>query len=127
MDQSLPAQSVYRPSLAKLLTVHGLLCFVAIGFYTLPVALLRRLKTRLVVSSTMLSYQSGVASVSRNDIPIVRVDNVAVERSVWDQVFGCGTLVVSAGGGEPTRCNVGHIERALADVEARVRAAHHVA
>ncbi len=120
-----PGATVYRLSLAKLLTIHIALCFVMVGFVTLPVALLRRSKTRLVVTDRNLSFTTGVTSVTTNAIPLTRVDNVHTERSVWDRMFGCGTLVVSAGGGTPTRItNLANVDKARADIEARTDAAH---
>lgn len=125
MAQSAPPPAVYHQSLARILTVHIPLCFILIGFYTLPVALLRRSKTRLELTDTMVRYTSGVMATTSNDIPLVRIDNLNVERSLWDRLYRTGTLVISAGGGTPTRiADLEHVEQARADLQARVAQVH---
>lgn len=117
--------SVYYESLGKILTVHIPLCMVMVGFWTLPKALVRRSRTKLIVSDQMVSYETGYVSITRNDIPLTRIDNINIERSGMDRMFGAGSLIVFAGGGVPTRFeNLGEIERVQADIQGRIAAAH---
>lgn len=112
-------ESVYRESLGKLLTVHILLMFVFIGIITIWFALIHWRLNRLIVTDRMVSYKRG--GRSSNDIPVNRIDNIHVHRSLWDRMFGCGTLIISAGGGVPTAVkNLGNVEEARQDIEARM-------
>ncbi|HSS11549.1 MAG TPA: PH domain-containing protein [Acidimicrobiales bacterium] len=124
MSESVPRPDAeYRQSLPKLLTVNILLCFIIVGFYTLPVALLRRSKTKLVLTPRTVSYTTGVLTVTTSDLPLLWVTNVNTEQGMWDRTFGCGTLVIASNNGQTARYkDLENVEGARAELQARVAA-----
>lgn len=105
-------ETVYKEPLGGLLTLHILLCFLLVGFVTLPVALVRWSRRRLIVSDQALTLQRGARS---RTIPINRIDNINVQRPGGR----AGTLLISAGG-VPTAVKVARAEQAHEDIQQRI-------
>lgn len=105
-------ETVYRGPLGGLLTAHILLCFLVVGFITLPMALIRWFHRRLIVSDQAVSLQRGSRT---NTIPINQIDSINVQRPRGR----AGTLLISAGG-VPTAFRVARARRARQDIERRI-------
>jgi len=71
---------------------------VAVGllvkFSVLP--WLRRITTRYVLTTERLVVSMGIVRRSRIDIPLSHIDEVGSRSSIIENLFGCGTLVVSS-------------------------------
>ena len=74
--------------------------------------------TRLVLTDERLSLTDGVLRRSGRDVPLARVDEVLVARSLRQRLQGCGDLQVTAGDAAPL------VVRDLRDVAAVQRAVH---
>jgi hypothetical protein len=111
----------YQQSMSKLPTKHILLCVIVIGSFTLPVAVMRRSRTKLVLTARTVRWTTGVASVTTDDYRLLWVSNVATQRRVFDRMFGCGTLTISTDQGQTDRYkSLEHVEDARAKLQARV-------
>jgi len=69
----------------------GLLAFLSLVPY------LRWRSTHLVVTDRRVLTRSGIVRREVQEVPLERVEDVAVGRRVRERPFGCGTLVVSGG------------------------------
>jgi len=58
---------------------------------------LRWLTTTYAVTNRRVIVRRGVFGRSSRDVPLSRVDDVTVERSLPQRLLGCGTLVVESG------------------------------
>ena len=72
--------------------------------------------TRLVLTDERLSLSGGVLRRSGRDVPLSRVDEVLVSRSLLQRLQGCGDLQVTAGDAAPL------VVRDLRDVAGAQRA-----
>jgi len=62
-------------------------------FVVLPV--LRWSTSRYVITNRRVSHRSGILTKRGRDIPLFRINDIAIEKDPLDRVFGCGTLVIS--------------------------------
>lgn len=51
--------------------------------------------TRYVFTNRRVSNRYGLLTKRGRDIPLYRINDVAIEKSVLDRMLGCGTLVIS--------------------------------
>lgn len=76
------------------LLVVGVLAVVLVWLATvLPVW--RWSSTHYVFTNRRISHRYGLLTKKGRDIPLYRVNDVAMEKGVLDRILGCGTLVVS--------------------------------
>jgi hypothetical protein len=77
---------------------------------------LRRLSVRLTVSTDKLRYQTGLLGRSTRTIQLVKVQDVRVDQSLLQRIFGVGSLSIETAG-EASRLTVHDIEnpQSLAD------------
>jgi putative membrane protein len=77
---------------------------------------LRRLAVKLTVSSDKLRFETGFLAKSTRTIQLAKVQDVRVDQSLKQRVFGVGTLSIETAG-EGSRLAVGDIDQpqALAD------------
>jgi hypothetical protein len=114
---------VYRQSMRRLLAIQGPLLFCAIGWYTLPVALVSHLRTKLVLAAGTASWTTGVLRKSTDNYPLQWVTHVAIDQDRLDRRFGCGSLKISTEQGHVYRLtHLSHVEDARSELEARVTA-----
>lgn len=66
---------------------------VAVVFVVLP--LWRWYSERFVVTNRRIAHRRGILTRTGRDIPLRRVNDIAIERDVLDRILGCGTLIVS--------------------------------
>lgn len=59
---------------------------------------LRWLTTHFVVTTHRVLVREGVLSRSGRDVPLSRINDVSFEHSLFERMFGCGTLVVESAG-----------------------------
>ncbi|GGK75595.1 PH domain-containing protein [Ornithinimicrobium pekingense] len=59
----------------------------------LPV--LRWRSERFTITTRRISHRHGILTRHGRDIPLHRINDIALEKGVLDRVLGCGTLVVS--------------------------------
>ena len=50
------------------------------------------------ITTRRLMLRSGVFGREGHDMPLARLNDVSFERSLWDRLLGCGTLVVESAG-----------------------------
>jgi membrane protein YdbS with pleckstrin-like domain len=79
-----------RPVGQAAIAVVGVL--LTVWWCVLP--LLRWRTTTYTLTNRRLITRSGILNKVSMDLPLVRVNDVASERSLLDRVFGCGTLNV---------------------------------
>lgn len=65
--------------------------------------------TKITISGDKLKYESGVAAKSTRNIPMSKVQDVRVDRSVMQQVMGIGNLSIETAG-ESSRITIEGID-----------------
>ena len=77
----------------------GSLAVVAVGLvlvlWWVVVPYLRWWTTTYTVTNRRLMTRSGILNKTGTDLPLNRVNEVAIERSLLDRMLGCGTLHIS--------------------------------
>ncbi|AEG43027.1 PH domain-containing protein [Isoptericola variabilis] len=73
--------------------VLGLAALAAVSWVLVP--WLRWRTTSYSVTNRRIAERSGILTRVGRDIPLYRINDVALEKDVVDRIFGCGTLVVS--------------------------------
>ena len=74
--------------------IAGAVALGLAGWLTvLPV--LRWNAERYVITNRRVSHRTGILNRKGRDIPLHRVNDISVDKSVVDRVFRCGTLVIS--------------------------------
>lgn len=71
----------------------GVLVLVAVVWVVVP--WLKWRTTSFSVTSQRIAMRSGLVTRVGRDIPLYRINDVAMEKGIVDRMFGCGTLVVS--------------------------------
>jgi uncharacterized membrane protein YdbT with pleckstrin-like domain len=88
---ALPDGSAHQPLLLALLGV----CLVLIVWLTVwPVLGWRA--THYVLTSHRVMIRRGVLNHTGRDIPLVRINDVAYEQTIWDRLVGAGTLTIAS-------------------------------
>lgn len=59
---------------------------------------LQWLAETFTITDRRLAHRAGVVRKSGRDLPLARVADVSYDRSLWDRLFRCGTLVVQTAG-----------------------------
>ncbi|MFG1603005.1 PH domain-containing protein [Actinoplanes sp. NPDC049265] len=57
--------------------------------------------THYVFTDQRVLTQEGVLTRIRRDIPLGRVNDHTVRQSLWDRMFGCGTVTITSIGDQP--------------------------
>ena len=77
----------------------GSLAVVAVGLvlvlWLVVVPYLRWWTTTYTVTNRRLMTRSGILNKTGTDLPLNRINEVAIERSLLDRILGCGTLIIS--------------------------------
>jgi len=73
--------------------VLGLLLVVAVVWVLVP--WLRWRTTSWTVTTKRIAMRSGIVTRVGRDIPLYRINDVALEKDLLDRLLGCGTLQVS--------------------------------
>jgi membrane protein YdbS with pleckstrin-like domain len=84
---------VMSPSDPLTWIVLGLAALAAVAWVFVP--WLRWRTTSYAVTTQRIAQRSGIFTRVGRDIPLYRINDIALEKDVVDRVFGCGTLVVS--------------------------------
>lgn len=71
---------------------------------------IRRLNTKLTLTTDKLRYETGLLSTSTRTIQLAKVQDVRVDQSLAQRIFGVGTLSIETAG-ESSRLVVPHIDR----------------
>jgi uncharacterized membrane protein YdbT with pleckstrin-like domain len=68
--------------------------------------------THYVLTDERILLQGGVLARERRDLPLARVNDHAMNQSLLDRVFGCGTLMIdSIGDRAAVLASVPHVQR----------------
>jgi uncharacterized membrane protein YdbT with pleckstrin-like domain len=88
------AQHFYRPEWPKWvpLTLAVLLVWVLVRH-------LRRMSHKLTIGVEKLTYEEGLLGKSTRTIQLAKVQDVRVDQSIFDRMFGVGRLGVETAGG----------------------------
>ncbi|GAT65106.1 bacterial PH domain protein [Planomonospora sphaerica] len=54
--------------------------------------------TSYVLTSHRFTISTGVLSKSHDDIPMSKINTVSADQTLWERLFGCGTLNVESAG-----------------------------
>ena len=73
--------------------VLGLCALAAVAWVLVP--WIRWRTTSYTVTTHRIAQRSGIVTRVGRDIPLYRINDVALEQGLLDRIFGCGTLVVS--------------------------------
>jgi membrane protein YdbS with pleckstrin-like domain len=77
----------------------GSLAVVVVGLvlvlWLVVVPYLRWWTTTYTVTNRRLMTRSGILNKTGTDLPLNRINEVAIERSLLDRILGCGTLMIS--------------------------------
>ena len=71
----------------------GVALVLAAWLVGLPV--LRWRSERFTITNRRISHRHGILTRHGRDIPLHRINDIALEKGVLDRMLGCGTLVVS--------------------------------
>jgi uncharacterized membrane protein YdbT with pleckstrin-like domain len=68
--------------------------------------------THFVLTTKRVMMRSGLLARSGRDIPLFRVNDVTFGHSMWERLFGAGTLTVESAGerGQVTLSDIPHVE-----------------
>jgi membrane protein YdbS with pleckstrin-like domain len=87
------AALLFSPEDVVTLVVLGLAAVAAIVWVLVP--WLRWRTASYSVTTQRIAERSGIITRVGRDIPLYRINDVAIEKDLVDRIFGCGTLVVS--------------------------------
>lgn len=80
----------------------GTWAVVAVGVVAVVLAVIGTLipiwrwnSSRYVFTNRRVSYRHGLLTKKGRDIPLFRINDVAIEKGPIDRLLGCGTLVIS--------------------------------
>lgn len=74
--------------------VGALALFIALTKGVAPLVVWRC--THYVFTDERVLTQEGVLTRERRDVPLARVNDHVVRQSLWDRMFGCGTMTVDS-------------------------------
>lgn len=90
---ALPGGRYHRPG------EEVLIAFAAVLVLRLTIwPFLQWLAETFTITDRRLAHRAGVLRKSGRDLPLSRVADVSYDRSLWDRIFRCGTLVVQTAG-----------------------------
>ncbi|MBO0841364.1 MAG: PH domain-containing protein, partial [Sciscionella sp.] len=72
----------------------------AVVWFTLA-PLLRWRTTHFVVTTDRVMAREGIINRTGLDIPLSRINSVRFEHSLWDRLFGAGTLIIESASDDP--------------------------
>ncbi|HEX2038132.1 MAG TPA: PH domain-containing protein [Acidimicrobiales bacterium] len=77
---------------------YGALLVVLYAVVRLVVAYLRWATTNFVVTTDRVVYRAGVLAKSGREIPLERLNDIAVTQTLFERVIGAGDLLIESGG-----------------------------
>ncbi len=73
---------------------------------------LRWWTTTYTITNRRLITRRGILNKSGHDLPLIRINNVEYQRSLWDRMFGCGSLTLMTAAEDPlTLPDIPDVER----------------
>ena len=86
---------------------------------------IQRNRTHYILSTQNLTVETGILSLSATHIPLHKVQDVTVKRSLIDRIFNIGTIVVESAGssGRIPEINVDSPEQVCSGILAQVNTA----
>lgn len=92
------------------LAILGVALIVIALFSVTPA--IRWTTTHFVLTTSRVVMRSGVMARSGRDIPLFRVNDVTFSHTMWERIFGAGTLTVESAGerGQVTLTDIPHVE-----------------
>src|ERR671923_1591742 len=74
------------------------LVLLLVSLLRLLVAYLRWVTTNFVVTTDRIVYRVGVLAKAGRDIPLERMNDIAVEQSILERIVGAGDLMIESAG-----------------------------
>jgi membrane protein YdbS with pleckstrin-like domain len=68
---------------------------LALALWLVGLPVLRWRSERFTITNRRISHRHGVLRRHGRDIPLHRINDIALEKGLLDRMLGCGTLVVS--------------------------------
>lgn len=87
------------------------IALVVLAIFSIAPAV-RWLMTHFVLTTKRVVMRTGVFARSGRDIPLFRVNDVTFSHTMWERLFGAGTLTVESAGerGQVTLADIPHVE-----------------
>ncbi|MEO6713223.1 MAG: PH domain-containing protein [Mycobacteriales bacterium] len=106
---SAQAGNLDQAALARI--VIAIAAALVIGFISIAPAV-RWAMTHFVLTTKRVIMRNGVLSRIGRDIPLFRVNDVTFSHTMWERLFGAGTLTVESAGerGQVTLADIPHVE-----------------
>src|SRR5262249_35428933 len=89
--------------------IWSLLLPAALLFFTMVRHVKRRL-SKITIAGDKLRYESGLFSKSTRSVELVKVQDVRVDQTVWQRMFGVGDMSLETAGGS-SRIEMDSIDR----------------
>lgn len=83
-----------KSSYVMVMWIAGAIALV-LAIWLVLAPMLRWATERYTVTNRRVSHRHGVITRRGRDIPLHRINDIAMERGPLDRVLGCGTLVIS--------------------------------
>lgn len=90
---ALPSGKYHRPGEQALVAIAAIL---VLRLTVWP--FLQWLAETFTITDRRLAHRAGVIRKTGRDLPLNRVADVSYDRSLWDRIFRCGTLIVQTAG-----------------------------
>ena len=88
----------------------GVALVLAAWLVGLPV--LRWRSERFTITNRRISHRHGILTRHGRDIPLHRINDIALEKGLLDRVLGCGTLIIESASDEPLEFDdIGRVEK----------------
>ena len=82
-------------SFGSWLTIGAAVVVAAILLWFVVIPVLRWFTSRYVITNRRISHRTGILTKVGRDIPLHRVNDIAIEKNLLDRMLRCGSLVVS--------------------------------
>ena len=83
---------------SKALIAHGLLCFVAIGFFTIWGPLNAKLSCKLSHNGKRVRGEIGILKKTSMDSPISKITSIKVTQGILGRMLNYGTISINLSG-----------------------------
>ncbi|MDQ1709847.1 MAG: hypothetical protein QOG49_1232 [Frankiaceae bacterium] len=106
---SAQAGNLDQSSIARI--VIAVIALALIAAFSIAPAI-RWATTHFVLTSKRVVMRTGVLARTGRDIPLFRVNDVTFSHTMWERLFGAGTLTVESAGerGQVTLSDIPHVE-----------------
>ncbi|MGO1544356.1 MAG: PH domain-containing protein [Gulosibacter sp.] len=96
------AGTIFMPAEAQPIASYIIWGIAVIALFPATISpLLKWLSSTFTITDRRIITRTGILHKKGHDIPLGRISNVSYEHSMWDRIFGCGTLILQTSADEP--------------------------